>query len=175
MNKQTVNIKMSLEEKEKFMNIDTDGTNTDRFQKLMKTYFKNDNLVEEKDENIEELQNENERLRQQVSELQKVNLDNSEPVMFEDNEKENELKDLFSQEDLEKKTDLSPNQILAFSRAKTLAEEKDVKILNQFLNNYAVYAISKGRKGRKEYVEAFKTKVLEPLGMGGMMKDEDEK
>lgn len=97
-------------------------------------------------------------------------------VTFDDNTVDGaDIGELFSAEDLEKKTDLSPQQILAFARAKTFAQRYNSQTLNVFLKNYGEYAVSKNRKGRSEFVEAFKIKVLEPMGLGGINDDKKEK
>lgn len=96
----------------------------------------------------------------------------SSDIVFEDNAQDGaDIGELFNGDDLEKKSDLSPKQILAFSRAKTFADMYGSQTLNEFIKNYLQYSISKNRAGRSEFVEAFKIKVLEPMGLGGI-KDE---
>ena len=115
-----------------------------------------------------------------VEELaEKKNLEDSvELVLSEEgiNDDSKDIKVLFDDEDLEKKTDLNKLQVMALSKARTFANRYDSKVLNDFINHYITFSISKDRKGRKEFVESLKVKVLEPLGLGGGFggKAEDE-
>lgn len=86
---------------------------------------------------------------------------------FSDEEKESDLKELFSNENIEKKTDLSNNQVLAMTKARIFADRYDNDIIKDFIQAYSTFAVSKERKGRTEFVESYKAKILEPLGLGG--------
>ena len=85
----------------------------------------------------------------------------------------NELQELFSDDNIEKKGDINARQVMALARAKTFADRYNNQILNDFINNYIVYSVSKDRKGRKEFVESFKAKILEPLGLGSLIRSDD--
>lgn len=85
----------------------------------------------------------------------------------------NELQELFSDDNIEKKADINARQVMALARAKTFADRYNNQILNDFINNYIVYSVSKDRKGRKEFVESFKAKILEPLGLGSLIRSDD--
>lgn len=84
-----------------------------------------------------------------------------------------ELQELFSNDNIEKKADINARQVMALARAKTFAERYNNKVLNDFIINYIVYSVSKDRKGRKEFVESFKAKILEPLGLGSLIRSDD--
>lgn len=85
----------------------------------------------------------------------------------------NELQELFSDDNIEKKGDINARQVMALARAKTFADRYNNQILNDFINNYIVYSVSKDRKGRKEFVESFKAKILEPIGLGSLIRSDD--
>ncbi|MFW6130271.1 MAG: hypothetical protein ACOC56_03730 [Atribacterota bacterium] len=80
-----------------------------------------------------------------------------------------ELQELFSNENIEKKGDISARQVMAIAKAKTFADRYNNNLLDDFIKRYVIYSVSKERKGRKEFVEGFKAKILEPLGMGNIM------
>lgn len=85
----------------------------------------------------------------------------------------NELQELFSNNNLEKKGDINARQVMALAKAKTFANRYNNQILNEFINNYIVYSVSKDRKGRKEFVESFRAKILEPIGLGSLIRSDD--
>ncbi len=96
--------------------------------------------------------------------------DNLELVLSETkNDESKDLQELFSNDNIEKKTDLSAKQVMALSKAKTFADRYKNEPLDDFINRFVVYAVSKERKGRKEFVESFKAKILEPLGISNML------
>ena len=103
-------------------------------------------------------------------EIQEVETaDNLELVLAETKQDESkDLQELFSNENIEKKTDLSAKQVMALAKAKTFADRYKNKPLDDFINRFVTYAVSKERKGRKEFVESFKAKILEPLGLGAL-------
>lgn len=84
-----------------------------------------------------------------------------------------ELQELFSNDNIEKKADINTKQVMALARAKTFADMYNIKRLNDFILNYMAYSVSKDRKGRKEFVESFKAKILEPMGLGSLLRGED--
>ena len=84
-----------------------------------------------------------------------------------------ELQELFSDDNIEKKADINARQVMALAKAKTFADRYNNQILNDFIINYIVYSVSKDRKGRKEFVESFKAKILEPLGLGSLIRSDD--
>lgn len=84
-----------------------------------------------------------------------------------------ELQELFSNDNIEKKADINARQVMALAKAKTFAERYNIKVLNDFIINYIVYSVSKDRKGRKEFVESFKAKILEPLGLESLIRSDD--
>lgn len=50
-------------------------------------------------------------------------------------------------------TELSKNEILAFSLLSTLARRHDLPVLKEFLAENLVLRVSKGRAGRKEWIK----------------------
>ncbi len=84
-----------------------------------------------------------------------------------------ELQELFTNDNIEKKGDINARQVMALAKAKTFADRYNIKLLNDFILNYIIYSVSKERKGRKEFVESFKAKLLEPLGLGGLIRSDD--
>ena len=140
------------------------------------------NITVKKDllERLENLQKENghksmsetlEFMLERTESVEKVELDNNdslEVVLSETEQESNqELQELFSNDNIEKKTDLSTRQVVALAKAKTFADRYNNKPLDDFINRFVVYAVSKNRQGRTEFVESFKAKILEPLGMFG--------
>jgi predicted CopG family antitoxin len=84
-----------------------------------------------------------------------------------------ELQELFSNDNIEKKADINSRQVMALAKAKTFAERYNNEVLKDFIINYIVYSVSKDRRGRKEFVESFKAKILEPLGLGSLIRGDD--
>lgn len=60
-------------------------------------------------------------------------------------------KEIYSTKNLELKTELNDNQIMAFSQARAFSKKYGVPLLAEFVKNISKYSISKGRKGRKEF------------------------
>lgn len=62
------------------------------------------------------------------------------------------LKQLFTKDNLEMKTELSAPLILAMSRGLIYRDYFKSKVMGDFINNIQLLSVSKGRKGRQEYV-----------------------
>jgi len=60
-------------------------------------------------------------------------------------------KEIYSTKNIAVKTELNDKQIMVFSTAMTFAKRYKVPLLKELVNNYCTYAISKGRKSRKEF------------------------
>lgn len=57
----------------------------------------------------------------------------------------------FSTDQLELKTELVDKQLMVFSEARLFAEHHSSPLISSLLEFYSLYAISKNRKGRKEF------------------------
>ena len=68
-------------------------------------------------------------------------------------------KEIYSTKNLELKTELNDNQIMAFSQARAFAKKYSVPLLAEFVKNISKYSISKGRKGRKEFTDISKANL----------------
>lgn len=68
------------------------------------------------------------------------------------------LKELFSKEDIETKTELNIKQIIVMNKKRMLARMLNFNELDKCLNDFMVLSISKERKGRTEFIEGFKGK-----------------
>ena len=62
------------------------------------------------------------------------------------------IQQLFTKDNLEMKTDLSPPLILAMSRGRIYQKYFHSKIMGDFIDNVMILSVSKGRKGRQELV-----------------------
>ncbi len=62
------------------------------------------------------------------------------------------MKQLFSKNNLQMKTELSAPLILAMSRGRIFADHYKSKYMNSFIDNIQILSVSKGRKGRQELV-----------------------
>ena len=70
---------------------------------------------------------------------------------------EEALKQIFTKDNIEMKTDLSAQLILAMSRGLIFSDKYEVgnevdKVMYNFIKNIQVLSVSKGRKGRQEFV-----------------------
>lgn len=70
---------------------------------------------------------------------------------------------LLDKDNIAHNTDLTTNEITAFSVLSTLAKEHDLEVLKNFLQENLVLRVSKGRRGRKEWVDI----------IGNHLKEED--
>ncbi len=73
----------------------------------------------------------------------------------------NALGELFSDGGQEKsidlRTDINEAQVIQFARGRAIAEHYRISALGSFINDIARLSISKGRKSRKEFVNAFQS------------------
>jgi len=76
--------------------------------------------------------------------------------MGDDTSERKIAKELFSNEDVLTKTDLSDNQINILTRLYFLAEEMEDKDLSSVIDKFVTLRISRKRKSRGEFIEALK-------------------
>lgn len=78
-------------------------------------------------------------------------------MLLEGDEERSELDKIFEQlfdpENIAHNTELTRQEITAFSVLGTLADKYDLAVLKQFLVQNLVLRVSKGRAGRKEWVK----------------------
>lgn len=66
------------------------------------------------------------------------------------------LRELFNDDGIDTRTDISDLQVVQIARARAIAEAFDISLLNEFCDNILRLSLSKDRKSRKEFVDAFK-------------------
>ena len=62
------------------------------------------------------------------------------------------LNEVYSKDDIEMKTDLTPAQVMPIAKGYVFAEKFDVPILKALCDQTLILLVSKGRLGRKEFV-----------------------
>lgn len=67
------------------------------------------------------------------------------------------IDEVFSTKDIEVKTELSDRQIIQFTRGHMFHSIFGSPRMLQLVNTLAVYSVSKGRKGRKEFTDIAKS------------------
>lgn len=89
-----------------------------------------------------------------VENLPKLNLQDALAVMDEDEtELDKVLKLLLDPANIQHNTELSRNEITAFSILRALGKKYKLEVLDDFLKENLVLRVSKGRAGRKEWVK----------------------
>jgi hypothetical protein len=88
----------------------------------------------------------------------------------EQNVNMNDVKELFHEEKVKARTDISGRQIKLITKAFYLAEITGMKEINHILSDFLTLSISKDRKSRAEYVEGLKARIDNSLqnGIGNM-------
>ena len=66
------------------------------------------------------------------------------------------IDEVFSKEDIEVKTDLNNQQIVAFSKGKLYSDRFKSPLIGKLVDHLAIYSVSKDRKSRKEFTEISK-------------------
>lgn len=66
------------------------------------------------------------------------------------------IDEVYSTDNIEVKTDLTPDQIIAFTRGKLYHKKFGSELMLNTVNELAIYSVSKDRKGRKEFTEISK-------------------
>jgi hypothetical protein len=84
-------------------------------------------------------------------------VDLSEVMESEDEGEYKVIKELFTKKGIEFKTDLSPEQCAEIAKLRAVAKRYHIKAINDFVNNYIMLLVSKTRKGRGEFIDAFKS------------------
>lgn len=83
---------------------------------------------------------------------------------------EKESKEIFSKENIEVKTDLSEEEISIIARLKFLCDELELDNFKKALTYLMELRVSKGRKSRKEFIEALgKNNQFPNFNNGGNM------
>ena len=83
------------------------------------------------------------------------------------------IKQLFTKDNLQMKTELSPPQITAMSRGRIFEGIYKIGVMNELIDNIQILSVSKGRKGRTELVALVRnSQDIEEIdsGMSGIAK-----
>jgi hypothetical protein len=102
--------------------------------------------------------------------LPKVDSDDSIENMFRNEQQANanDVKELFYENKVKARTDLSGRQIKLITKAFYLAKMTGMTEINEILSDFMTLRISDSRQSRKEYVEGLKAKIDNQI-QGGMM------
>jgi hypothetical protein len=107
-----------------------------------------------------------------INNLSNLNIDADDSIesMFrnEQNAMQNDVKELFHEDKVKARTDLSTRQIKLITKAFYLAKLTGIKEVNQLLADFMTLSISKDRKSRQEYVEGLKSKIDNAIQQGTM-------
>lgn len=99
-----------------------------------------------------------------------VNLEGEDTIeeMFrnEVNSNQHEVKELFSNEKVKSKSDISVRQVKLITKAFYLAKITGMKEIYTILDDFLVLSISKDRKSRLEYVEGLKARIEREMQNG---------
>ena len=100
-----------------------------------------------------------------IVQMPSVNEDDSIESMFrnEQNANQNDVKELFHEDKVKARTDISPRQIKLITKAYYLAEITGMPQIKHILNDFLTLSISKDRKSRAEYVQALQAKIQQDL------------
>lgn len=67
------------------------------------------------------------------------------------------LKELFKLKEIESKTELTGKQVILMNQKRTIAKLLNWKTLEYCLDDFMILMVSKDRKGRLEFIDAFKS------------------
>lgn len=81
---------------------------------------------------------------------------------------QNDVKELFHEETVKARTDLSSRQIKLVTKAYLLAKLTGIKDISSILKDFLTLRISDSRQSRKEYVEGLKAKIESDINKGMM-------
>ncbi len=99
--------------------------------------------------------------------LSNINLNEEDSIesMFrnEQQNNQNDVKELFHEDKVKARTDISPRQIKLITKAYYLAEITGMTEIKKILNDFLTLSISKDRKSRAEYVQALQSKMAQDL------------
>lgn len=95
--------------------------------------------------------------------------------LFDSDDKHKIVKELFTKEGLDFKTDLTHNQIVEICKLMHLADKYKIKAIIPFITRFKTLKVSLDRKGRKEFIQALsEERKLEKDNMfkdlGGMLR-----
>jgi hypothetical protein len=90
-----------------------------------------------------------------------IDADDSIESMFrnEQQNNQNDVKELFHEDKIKARTDLSTRQIKLITKAYYLSKITGLREINELLHDFLTLSVSKDRKSRKEYVEGLKAKI----------------
>jgi hypothetical protein len=99
-----------------------------------------------------------------------VDDDDSIENMFrnEQTSQQNDIKELFHEDRVKARTDLSSRQIKLITKAFYLAKITGMKEVNEILRDFMTLRISDSRQSRKEFVEGLKAKIDTAIQQGSM-------
>lgn len=102
--------------------------------------------------------------------LPDVDSDDSIENMFRNEQSalQNDVKELFHEDKIKARTDLSLRQIKMITKAYYLAKLTGVDEINNLLKDFLTLSISKDRKSRAEFVEGLKAKIESAIQQGTM-------
>ena len=110
----------------------------------------NDTILKKVDK-LKDKYEEREEQKSSFSKLTNV-VEEVEEKTIKDTAMEEGIKQLFTTENLEMKTELSAPLVLHMARGKIFEKYFHSKVMGDFINNIQVLSVSKGRKGRQEFV-----------------------
>ena len=104
------------------------------------------------------------------SNLPDVDADDTIEQMFKNEaiNNQNDVKEIFAEDKVKARTDISPRQVRLITKAFYLAEITGMKEIHSILKDFLTLSISKDRKSRIEYVEGLKAKIDNALQQGAM-------
>lgn len=107
-----------------------------------------------------------------ISNLKGMNINSSDSIedMFrnEQNANQGEVKEIFAEEKVKARTDISSRQIKLITKAFYLAEITGMKEIHAILKDFLLLSISKDRKSRAEYIEGLRAKIDNSLQQNAM-------
>ena len=86
----------------------------------------------------------------------------------EQNANQDNVKELFHEEKVKARTDISPRQVKLITKAYLMGKLTGIKDINSVLLDFLILSISKDRKSRAEYVEGLKAKIENDINKGMM-------
>lgn len=107
-----------------------------------------------------------------ISSLKGLNLDSGDSIedMFrnEQNSNQGDVKEIFAEEKVKARTDISQRQVKLITKAFYLAEITGMKEIHAILKDFLLLSISKDRKSRAEYVEGLRAKIDNAMQQSAM-------
>jgi ABC-type microcin C transport system permease subunit YejB len=107
-----------------------------------------------------------------IKEVPNVTLDGSDSIedMFrnEQSATQNDVREIFGEDKVKARTDLSARQIKNITKAYYLIKLTGMTDLNRLLLDFMTLRISDSRQSRKEYIEGLKAKIENSIQQGMM-------